>query len=70
MGTVFVRRGGRLCPPCHSEPVTDVTGVGIRNWLPCVKGAVERKRDWGIVSVMVLRKPRWMLRRHSRRDRH
>ena len=24
MGTVFVRRGGRLCPPCHSEPVTDV----------------------------------------------
>ena len=35
-------RGGRLCArlsvsinprPCHSEPVTDVTGVGIRNLL-------------------------------------
>ena len=37
---VTVRRGGRPCPPrtprqrCHSEPVTDVTGVGIRSPRP------------------------------------
>ena len=50
-------RAGPMCPavscrpPCHSEPVTDVTGVGIRN------------------PLTVRWMPRWMLRRHSRRDR-
>ena len=56
---VFLRRAGRLCPPlrrvcrtlffpCHSEPVTDVTGVGIRTPrpLPLPLGEVaERSED-------------------------
>ena len=25
-------RSESVCPPCHSEPVTDVTGVGIRSF--------------------------------------
>ncbi len=31
---IFVGRGAHTPPLCHSEPVTDVTGVGIRPWPP------------------------------------
>ena len=33
-GAIELRRGGALPLPCHSEPVTDVTGVGIRDPMP------------------------------------
>ena len=34
---VFIRRGAGKAPPCHCEPVTNVTGVAIR-FLPSPEG--------------------------------
>ena len=54
-----VYRTCALSLPCHSEPVTDVTGVGIRSprpqarnlqSLPCVKGGVARRATEELLS--------------------
>ena len=36
-----------ICPLCHSEPVTDVTGVGIRIF-------VQRRTDCRVASLLAM----------------
>ena len=47
----------------------NVTGTLGSNFGLLCEGAGERKRDWGREFKVVRYSTRWMLRRHSRRDR-